>query len=368
MSFIRSTRFGGLLFLAALICMVVACDGAPSGNSPYDIDSTRSLLSHQAFHPVPLAGRRVNSSLILGQPGGLARTGKFLWILDYAQDPFLHVVDLESGDIVRSFGRRGEGPGEFGTMTSINAPDPNGQIVWAFDGRLQRFTRLSLDANLETQPFQAAVQRPAPLLVRALFIQGGRVVGLSSTDSSRFLILDTAGNLLARHKGPLLGPDSIRTEERLRLSHGVSLCEMGVDHGFAVAYFAAGRIERHDAGADLVNLFSVPFSSNGLFIRDKVTSALTASRGRYYYRDCKSTRRFVFALFSGRWEQAFPPNTSQWSNFVHVFDQSGNLKVVLQLDHTAFGIAVGEGDSTLYTASIEDAAIYQYHLPASVRQ
>ncbi|MYG20725.1 MAG: hypothetical protein F4208_14485, partial [Gemmatimonadales bacterium] len=76
----------------------------------------------------------------------LALVGDRIVGIDAMLDPSIHVFDLRSLHHVASYGRRGDGPGEFKDPEQIvtgasGSPDE----VWILDGRHQRLTGLSLD-------------------------------------------------------------------------------------------------------------------------------------------------------------------------------------------------------------------------------
>ena len=108
----------------------------------------------------------------------LALVGDRIVALDAMLDPSIHVFDVESVRHLASYGRRGDGPGEFKDPEQIvtgasDSPDD----VWILDGVHQRLTRLSLgelEAGATVAPETFSMDGPnAGSLVR---IPDGRVV------------------------------------------------------------------------------------------------------------------------------------------------------------------------------------------------
>jgi len=96
--------------------------------------------------PAALVPEAVYSDDSLGWIVDLALAGGRLVGIDALLDPSVHVFDIESVKRLGSYGRRGDGPGEFKDPEQIvPATTDSPGDVWILDGVHQRLTRLSLD-------------------------------------------------------------------------------------------------------------------------------------------------------------------------------------------------------------------------------
>ncbi len=360
------TQAKAVLFgMTTLTFFVTACarhaDNIAFGSS-FD-RSTAAELDHSPLQPVKLTGKMFASSLRFGQPGMLTLSGKVLWLLDFKGDPYLHAIDAESGAIMVSLGRRGEEAGEFNSATGISALSGDLGAVWAFDISLQRFVRATIKGIDRTAEGVVNVPAGSPHILRAIWSDDQRIMGLTHTDSARITFL-TRNGTVARvvANQAILAPVSMPLEQRLRLSTGFRICSHP-GGGAAVAFFGAGRIDLFDSAGTFLRNAHVPFASNGA-IRLDSTKKLDASRPRYYYRDCAASEKYVFALFSGRSEAAYAGNLSHASKYIHVFEwATGNLVQVIEVDHLLGAIELDAQSATLFATGPDINAIYRYSLP-----
>ena len=72
-------------------------------------------------------------------------TNDSLLVVMTKSDPVIHLFDLADGSRHRSWGRRGEGPGEFGTSTGIAFA---GRHIFALDTKLDRLSIFEFTGDL----------------------------------------------------------------------------------------------------------------------------------------------------------------------------------------------------------------------------
>jgi hypothetical protein len=168
----------------------------------------------------------------------------------------------------------------------------------------------------------------------------------------------------------LLGSDSI--PERLRQSASVNaaICARSDGERFAVAYRYAGRIEIRTAINDSVQLAAVPMPSNGDFLLNSSGEWVLESQ-RAFYEDCAATDQHVFALFSG-WNAGNPSETrdvreSNLSNAIHVFDWSGSLVGIVELDQRVSSIFIDESAGSIYGTGTDRATVFRFAMPDAFR-
>ncbi len=298
---------------------------------------------------------------MIGEPiTVLARDG-YLWAIDRSGDPYLHVIDLATGDRVLSFGRRGEGPGEFAFPVALFPHPRMASAVTVYDGQQRRFTEITLDSGRVPRigNISSLSRAPIPLQVGRV---GDHYVGWlrdSAWRWSRFRLNDSAPSTVA---GPLVGPESAPRTERIKASANITVCARPDGSGFAALYGSAGRIELHDSMAAFLGLAGVPDSTNGEFVTEP-GGRMRWDRRRFFYAGCAATNRFVFALFSGRVE-GVPGKLAYAGDQVQIFDWQGVLRGELELSTDVVDITVDSGGAALYGAGAEGGTIYSFDIPA----
>jgi hypothetical protein len=203
--------------------------------------------------------------------------------------------------------------------------------------------------------------------LRVVWLNRDTLVGLGEMDTDRITFIDITGKSIGTLPAPLLGADSIPARVRSGPSTGVELCLSQGAGRFAELFIGAGRIDIFDRSGHAVAHANVPFPTNGAFERLNDGSWHAAFPHRRYYADCAATSTRLYALFSGHRTDATPgAGVSVAAAYVHLFDWTGRLKAVLQLDRDASAMTVA-GDSLLYAAASGSGDIYVYRIPADIR-
>jgi hypothetical protein len=105
-------------------------------------------LSHDGLPVFPASERReLHRSVALGIPVVSGVVGDYLIMIDHGADSTIRVFDRSDGSLLTSYGRDGEGPGEFRYGLGIQA-DRVASGFWIFDLQLSRMTYIDLDRLL----------------------------------------------------------------------------------------------------------------------------------------------------------------------------------------------------------------------------
>ncbi|MDZ4257931.1 MAG: BF3164 family lipoprotein [Gemmatimonadales bacterium] len=338
--------------------VLLACSHGQGGSNP-DVETAVPELTTQTAVRVALAPPDTAfHDNLLGQPGVMLATGSWLWIADRTADPFLHAADLTSRSIQRSFGRRGEGPGDLLSVGSISVRSVRDSAVWVYDVRTRRLTEFRAAPHPVTV---ATVSIPTRAL-RAWWLDSARILALGAADSNRLMLYDPDGLRLATFRSPLLGADSISQSARVSASSAVKVCGPVGGPSWGMSFITAGRIDLMDPVVGLVGRAQTPITTDGHFVAD-TARGWSAPIPRLYYVDCAATSRRFYGLFSGRLREAFPGDDASNGREIHVFDWKGRLMRVLVLAADAGYIAV-EADTLLYTGAHGESTILRHRIPA----
>ncbi len=351
-----SPRTGGLTIRRWLPCVVLAASGCSDGGS--------------RAQPVPeftLTGGRHVDDQAIGRADALVTTDRYLWIADGNGDPFLHLVDLQSGAVSQSFGRRGDGPGDYrGARPIFVDPDASDGVI-VYDGPLRRLTRLRADAAGGAQVGRITTLAGLVPIPRRLGALGSGYVGWLADSAPRWVILDADATPIRYSDGPLVGPVDVHWQQRVNASSTLSICGRPDGSGFAVAYGSAGRIELYDSLATLLGLAAVPDSSDGDFVTvEGFGSELRWRNARYFYGGCAATDRFLFALYSGKPEGK--PEEMNWGgSTVQVFDWKGHLISMLRLPVAMAEIAIDRSGVLLFGSSADGSVVHRFDVPTELQ-
>lgn len=348
----RSRRFG---YLIAVVLAMAACHGR-NGEPSYVRGGPREL-DESALHPLVLHGRLVTAGEFFGRPTMISVDRDHIWVGDEAGSPFVHLIDRATGALTISFGRKGDGPGDFGALVGLIHRPGDASSIWGIDVSLQRVMQI------DTEPRH--IGRTIPFSSRGAavtWLTPARLLLVSYSDTGRLTVFDTTGSTVRLAAGPLLGPDSIPHVARLRASQNVRVCDEPGSARFALLFSDAGRGDLFDSTLQHVGRLDVPFPSNGAFVYNTERRTWELHVPRRYYLSCASTAAYLYATFSGRRQEVGSTAFASSGRFVQVFSWNGRLVRVLELDHPAFGIAV-DGDSVLYAISPQSDSVLEYRLP-----
>lgn len=326
---------------------------------------------HAAPTSEALIPEAVYSDDLLGWVVDLALTGRRLVGIDALRDPSVHVFDIETVKRLGSYGRRGDGPGEFKDPEQIvpGATDSPGD-VWILDGVHQRLTRLSLD-EVEAGSVQApeTFQMDGPnagSLVRAPggqwfaggWITGGRVARYRADRSYDRTILGFPPGAEAPGMTLLQAYESrvVADPDGGRLAAGTLL---------------GGLLEIFDYDGAPIAQAAVPdpFRPEWRQGRSRGGRAVMSlgPEARYGFTDLVATGGYLYALFSGR--SVNEAGTPWATPNVQVYTWDGAYVKTLRLDRAAEAIAVDTTDTWLYASGPDPTPwVGRFRLPEPSRE
>lgn len=328
--------------------------------------------------PTPVATldvtETVHESEALAVPTDLEIVGEYLVLVDRRADHPIHVLDAESGELVRSLGREGDGPGEFRALRSVSAVPGSGSAFWAFDMRQSRLTYVDLAD-------EAALERPWEAEMVRLETTAG-VTGVD-VDRDRNVI---ASGLFAEGRLGLFAPDGrmLGAVGTLPMNPEVDAPANVLQHAYvgkmeahpdrsrlAIALRHASWIEIRDTDGALIAktesavdpfepTFDVTDAEKGPAMRSDETL-------RFGYVDVAATESRIYGLYSGR-TRAGNPGSANFGDQVHVFAWTGELLEVIELDEDLIALAVEADGSTMYGVVHDPApAVLSWSLDAQTQ-
>ena len=341
----------GLLLLLALVAVL---NGGCTQSRHRSSSSSPTAFSRYDQAPVPLRSEVVYSGSDLGVPAGLAVVGTLLVISDPYASPHIHVIDLSTGRVVRSFGDTGEGPDEYKLPISVLADEATDRI-WIGDRALGRLTQISLD-GIRTKVWKPSV-RVIQLrgtayfdVVLSLDPKGAlRFLAGDVTGGSQFIELDSTGRIMQRLGPPAPNAASMPGALSGRLfAHVVARRPDGSI--LATGGVNAGDLEYYDRRGGLVDSVATPihFSPSWKPGGTLEHPGLVATEdSRHGYLDLAATRSRLVALFSGRYLRKHPTDAFAGRD-LQVYDWHGHLLSVYRADKALTSIAVDTITGLIY--------------------
>lgn len=340
-----------------------SCDsiiGNRSAAAPGDLD-------HSHLKPVQADGRMLPASGSLALPAYIEMVGDRLVLIDVAADSVIQVLDNADGKLVRSFGRRGAGPGEFEGAWAIDPVRSSDDQFWIYDLSLRRLTHIDLEKDFPTSGRQ--IHKSLSLISETTILDpvwaDTTLIALGFHGEGRFGFFDRRGKLL-RTAGEL-PMDKVEVPATIRQQAYQSILRPNPERSLlAVATRHADLLDIYQIDGTLVASARPPFSFTPSYEVQKREDRLVMATGsdlRFGYIDLATTDDHIYALFSGRTRRGFP-GAANYGEYVHIYDWSGALVRVLHLDAPSMGITVDKGGTRLYSIRHEPSpAVVEYELP-----
>ena len=349
---------GALLLIALLAAAACVDRGGPDDGVAEAPEDT-----------VALSAVAVDTSDQLAAPTAIALVGRHLVVLDGMADSAVRVLDAETGALVRSFGRKGRGPGEFVAPWAVVPVPGREREFWVYDMDLARLTRVDLAGSFavaDRNRWPALLLHSASNLNSPVWVSDSLLLSPGIfTERGRLAQMDGRGNLLRFVGEPPPGAANVPMIVRQHAYTGKAsfspergLVVLGADH--------ADRIEVYRPDGTLVRRWHGPanFEPAYTVARAGGTPVFAGSDAlRFGYVDVAATPRHIYALYSGH-TRPERPGKARFGRTVHVYDWSGGLRRVLRLDVETLAIAVSRDEKTLFASVFEpEPAIVRFRLP-----
>lgn len=349
--------------------MLIACSDAGEGvqvntgrlrNPPASFD-------HAATGATPLRGEPLGDAEFLGIPNQLAVVGPYLLTADMASESFLHLVEPNTGQRLASFGRGGGGPGEYYSVPRlVDTPSPTDSAIWAYDLSQARLTRYDFrDVAGEQFDGRVSTRLRAPATVyELLLVSDTSALGLGFFPGGRLGYFD-----LPRGRFALRGAMPVQSDAPpsvLQHAYQGRLVSDPARTRVAVATVRGSQIEIYGRNGILLTKvngpypFEVDFDVKG----GRNKPQFSAGRlNRYGYVDLDATDAHVYALFSGRSEEAFRRDAGL-AEYIHIFDWQGRFIKAYHLDRAVTEIALDPGRSLIYAVTRDpEPALLRFRVP-----
>ncbi|HEK86396.1 MAG: BF3164 family lipoprotein [Candidatus Saccharicenans sp.] len=333
-----------IIYVFFLIFIFIGCS-SKSANYNYinykklkKPDRTRKLYSIEFVKFEDYSPRRIgliNNYLVLG---------------DYKADKIVRIVDLKSAKLLKSFGRRGQGPDEFISFSQIIQDPQDQNSFWIFDlstGNFKKFNIIKiLNCNYYPEKIIKIVEETG-IPFRLTLSPDGKILALGAFFKGRVAIYDTNGNFIR-----IIGKIPVK-EEKFASQHSQGfqgeIVYRDKSNEIYVATLYGSIVEKYNPNGDLISTLYGPES---FFPQYDVVPA-----GQYYTMAPNKKTRFgyfdicynnkidrLFLLYSGR--NFF--EKENLGNIIYVLDENDEILEQIELDKNIFEMEITEDGSTIF--------------------
>lgn len=306
---------------------------------------------------------------LIASPLGMMASGTYLFITDL-KPPYVHVLDVTTGDHTRSFGLEGEGPGSFPSTPLVVAGSTRGDTVWFYHVRPGRLSGVAVqDLPIDTLLPISTTRTFDPGSGWTFSIDGpdgaGNLLGMTEAPHGieTFTYSLAGDSLIAR--GTLALNDERMDRSSVGQAYQGILCYVPERDVWLQFYRNAGRADLIDVTGAIRGEVPVPFHwlphvEESSKRPGQMIFSFFLPQTRHAYAGCAVTKRFVYALYQGHlhgdagfkhYFDRLPPAE------VQVFDMSFNLVKTFILDHATSVFAVPPGDTVLFSAKSDSTGL-----------
>lgn len=356
--------------IVGVLCILTLTACGDGVRRPPDLSTIEPEFSHEALGYTWLKATHSAASDSLGWPADVLVVDGRVVVTDYPSGgSAVHVFTAGSLRHVLSFGRLGDGPGEFRGPPSVLKAAEDGAF-WTYDGNQARLT-LYRFADVQNGEFKGAEH--IPLIVERImyelaFLDRDRAVGLGLFSGGRFALVDLRTADI-RFTGTLPASKDATPPHVVQNAYLGKLAAHPSGSRFALATAHGGIIEIYDGDGSLLHSADTPFPFEPDYQAEPGGNGPRMARGflnRGGYVGLDATQDFIFALFSGRAQGHFLSSYRD-AEYLHVLDWEGNLVRVFRFDRLVSDIAVSRDGNTLFAiVSDPEPAVLSYSLPAVV--
>ncbi len=296
----------------------------------------------------------------------------YLLLIDRKADKLIKIFDLESYELLKSFGRLGQGPSEFIGASDI-IPDPKDKnMFWIYDITARKLKKFNINKvlNNNSNPEKIIlIKEGKGIPFHVVITTNNEIIGIGNFLEGRISIYDMSGDFI-RSVGKI---PVILKNERFASQHS---------HGFDGRFIFKNKskeifivpmlgaiVEKYNIlNGKLISTFHGPDS---FFPEYKIVPA-----GEYYTMTYNKKSRFgyvdicfnkkldkLFLLYSGEYffnKENKPNKRVSFCNIIYVLDNKGTIIEEIELDKGIFQMTISDDGSTLFGLSGSSTEILKF--------
>jgi len=320
---------------------------------------------------IPEKEKRLNSTVVgnyrFNFPVGLLLVKNYLVVADIKSDSIIKLIDLNTNEIVKSFGHEGQGPDEFISVNILPSPKQDGSF-WVYDVSTKNLKKFSIDDILNDNFYPEKIIHMSTKIGSPFVLKitpDERILATGYFSEERIGVYDMNGNYI-RSIGKV--PVRFQKEFSRQHSHGFmgrvtfnenkKLIFVATQYGSIVEkYSIDGKLLRTYIGPDLFfpEYDIVPAGESYTMTYNN------KSRWGYFGIHYSSALDKIFLLYSGVYQFNKENVSPNYSNTIYVLDDNKEeLVEKIKLDKRIGPMVLSEDCSEIFGIS-EDSKILKFN-------
>ena len=293
----------------------------------------------------------------------------YVVLIDYKSEDAIKIFDLKTRRLLKSFGKKGQGPAEFIQAAQIiPSPDSN-KNFWVYDLPARTLKKFNIEKVLEGDIKPIKIINLKGKRVITLTITPEReILGLGFLKDARMLVFNMEGKLVKR-----IGKNPVKLKnERFAIQHSQGFWGQFVFLDKRKEIFLAvtkgSLIEQYDFKTG--RLFSVYYGPEIFFPEYDIVQAgpfytITPNKKtRYGYVGIAYNKLTdeIFLLYSGKYffNKKGEPSSGARSNIIYVMNSAGILTKKLILDKEIYKFHMSEDGLFFYGSTTSNNKIIKF--------
>ena len=348
---------------AALLACVVGCGPAePPGHSVTRVEFTVDTVATYT-----LEGRSLVDPNVLGSPDDIVASSDRLLVADDKAEKPLLVFDRFSGDLLKSAGAFGSGPGEVSGHSKLDVKTGKSE-GWVLDIIHQSLTYVHLDTLVATgvlSPRSTRFGNSGGVVLNSAQMADGSILGWGVHPVEGLAMFDSSGAFEGAFGNAPPGADNVSMAIRNHAWRQTLRTSPDAER-LVAAYYNADRLDIYDSGV-LTHIVNGPEFFEPVYIADETPGGQMLALqpdNRSGYIDVEVTEEFIYALYSGKKRD----ETNRGTYFL-VFDWTGRPMGRLNVSGSPSSMAVSADNSELYVIFKSPVPqIIRFEIPESLVQ
>ena len=348
---------------AVLLACAVGCGPA----EPPRHSVTRVEFTVDTVVTYTLEGRSLVDPDALGSPDDIvAGSDRLLVSDDNAEKPLL-VFDRFSGDLLKSAGAFGSGPGEVSGHSKLDVKTGKSE-GWVLDIIHQSLTYVHLDTLVATgflSPRSTRFGNSGGVVLNSAQMADGSILGWGVHPVEGLAMFDSSGAFEGAFGNAPPGADNVSMAIRNHAWRQTLRTSPDAER-LVAAYYNADRLDIYDSGV-LTHIVNGPEFFEPVYIADETPGGQRLALqpdNRSGYIDVDVTEEFIYALYSGKKRD----ETNRGTYFL-VFDWTGRPMGRLNVSGSPSSMAVSADNSELYVIFKSPVPqIIRFEIPESLVQ
>ncbi len=290
---------------------------------------------------------------------------EYIITIDMKSDKLIKIFNNETGKLLKSFGRKGQGPSEFIGASDI-IRDPNDKnMFWIYDLTAKEIKKFSIKKVLNGDINPEKIIKLKERISKIKIAREEKIIGESFSGNARLRLYDKEGKAIGKiGKVPIKLKDNKFVSQHLHGFWGPFIYKEKTEEIYLATMYGS-IIERYFLRKkSIVTTYYGPelfFPHYSIIFAGSYYTITFDKKSRYGYIDMDYNKKTdkIFLLYSGKFFKG--GIYAAFTNIVYTMNNKGELEEELILDKKVHKIRVSEDGSTIYGAGSNEILKFEYN-------